>query len=72
MAEPYHTLDRASLDRLESLYAAYLGLQVLSGSAQSVDSVCVASVLDVLNESLSRCVSDLSPKPAGLRLVKDD
>lgn len=76
MARPYHTLDRADLDRLESLQAAYVGLQILCGSASSVDSVHVASVLDVLNDSFSRCVSDFSrsplPAPPGLHLVKDD
>lgn len=71
MARPYSILDRASLDGLESLHAAYVGLQVLSGIAD-IDSHHVAAILDVLNDALGRQISDFSPKPSGLRLVKDD
>lgn len=71
MATPYHTLDRAALDRLESLQAAYVGLEVLAALADT-DSHHVANLLSVLNETFGRQIEDFAPKPAGLRLVEDD
>lgn len=71
MARPYSTLDRASLDCLESLHAAYVGLQVLSAYADT-DSHHVAAILGVLNDALGRQIFDLTPKPSGLSLVKED
>lgn len=68
MAASNHILDRASLDALESLHAAYVGLEVLAGMADT-DSHHVASVLAVLNQALQDRIDGFSPKPSGLWLV---
>lgn len=68
MATLHHTLDRASLDRLESLYSAYESLQVLSLS--SAESSHVARVLLVLNDAFLQSLEIASPKPSGIRLVE--
>ena len=65
MAAANHTLDRASLDGLESLHSAYVGLEVLAGMADA-DSHHVASVLAVLNQAFLDRIDSLSPKPFGL------
>lgn len=71
MARPYHTLDRASLDCLESIHAAYVALEELSALAET-DSHHVAAILGIINAAFDHKLSDLSPKPPGLSLVKDD
>lgn len=76
MAKPYHsTLDRASLDRLESLHAAYVGLEVLAVSADYVQSCHVAAVLAVLNEAFEAHIDAFAPEPSpgvvALRPVRD-
>lgn len=65
MAKPYHsTLDRSSLDRLESLHAAYVGLEVLAGMSDGTESRHVAVVLAIINEALQTHIDALAPKPS--------
>jgi len=68
MATSHHTLDRASFDRLESLYSAYESLQVLSLS--SAESSHVGKVLLVLNDAFLQSLDMASPKSYGVRLVE--
>lgn len=70
MAIANHTTGLALVDRFESLHAAYVGLQVLAGEADT-DSRHVAAVLDFLNQALSECLEDVRPRPSCLRLVDD-
>lgn len=68
MAKPYSTADSRK-DRLETLHAAYLGLEVLAGFAD-IDSRHVASILHVLNDALLDSIEESPPRnPCPLRLV---
>lgn len=67
MATHYHT-PRESLDALESLHSAYLGLEVLAGFSD-VDSRHVASVLAILNQAFHQQIEGMTPKRFGPRLV---
>ena len=71
MATPYHTLDQASLDALESLHAAYSGLELLA-SASYVEASHVSAVLAVLNQALqARIAFHTAPSPPSrLRVVE--
>lgn len=66
------TLAFAVLQRLTDLHAAYVGLEVLSGIADT-DSHHVAALLAVINADLERVIEEggpLSrPGPGFLRLV---
>lgn len=68
MAKPNNTLDGSSLDRLETLHSAYVGLEVLAGIAD-VDSHHVANVLGILNEAFQTQIDGFTPKKYGLRRV---
>jgi len=71
MARQYSTVTRQSLDCLESLHAAYVGLQVLSGIAD-VDSHHVAALLSVVNDVFERQIVDLSPPPYPFPSAQDE